>query len=97
MRGQWRRMDVRDFSTFSAKALAGIGKLPDTTASRSIPMVLKRRASHEHVEKFRFKTAREQASPILTALETWATTEVDALRKAEPDVPDQLGDRAANV
>ena len=35
--GQGANITYRDFSTFSAKAIAGIGKIPDTVADRAIP------------------------------------------------------------
>ena len=36
--GQGAAISYKDFSTFCPKAIAGIGKLPDTVADRSIPM-----------------------------------------------------------
>ena len=40
--GKGAEMGYKDFSTFCPKAIAGIGKLPDTVADRSIPIRLKR-------------------------------------------------------
>jgi hypothetical protein len=42
--GQGAAMSYVDLSTFCPKAIAGIGKLPDTVASRSIAIRLKRKA-----------------------------------------------------
>jgi len=51
--GKGTDIEARDFSTFCAKALAGIGHLPDTVADRSIPIRLKRKAPGEgEVERF---------------------------------------------
>ena len=86
----------RDFSTFCAKAIAGIGKLPDTVADRSITLHLKRRAPHEHVERFRARDARAAAAPLLVGLAQWAAGSVSILREARPDIPSELDDRAAD-
>src|SRR5206468_3322463 len=45
--------DFVDYSCFCAKAIAGLGELPDTIASRSIPIRLRRRAPGEATERFR--------------------------------------------
>ena len=37
--GQGANITYKDFSTFCPKAIAGIGKLPDTVADRSIPIL----------------------------------------------------------
>jgi hypothetical protein len=42
--------DVRGFSTFCPKAVAGIGCLADTVADRSIPIRLKRKLPSEKVD-----------------------------------------------
>ena len=51
--GQGANMSYCDFSTFCPKAIAGIGKLPDTVADRAIPIRLKRAAPGEGVQRFR--------------------------------------------
>ena len=40
-------LTYEDFPVFSAKAIAGIGRLPDTVADRSIPIELRRRRPSE--------------------------------------------------
>jgi Protein of unknown function (DUF3631) len=93
--GQGAKIEYRDFSTFGAKAIAGIGKLPDTVADRSILIRLKRRAPTETVERWRERVARPKGEAIAGALATWADHEptIEALREAEPDLPDELDDR----
>ena len=51
--GQGTKINYKNFDTFCPKAIAGIGRLPDTIADRSIPIRLKRRISRERVERFR--------------------------------------------
>ena len=45
---------VKTFSTWCPKAMAAIGRLPETLQDRSIVISLRRRAAHETVEGFRF-------------------------------------------
>lgn len=93
--GQGANINTRDFSTFAAKAIAGIGDLPDTVASRSIRVLLKRRTAAEHVERFRRATADATATGLRERLADWAEQHESALAIAEPLTPDELGDRSA--
>ena len=95
--GQGTGLTYRDFSTFCPKAIAGIGALPDTVMDRSIPIVLKRRAAHESVERFRQRHAASRGAPLCARLVVWKRGGVEALRDAEPDLPSDLSDRAADV
>jgi hypothetical protein len=94
--GNGADLRVADFPTFGAKAIAGIGKLPDTVASRALPIGLKRRAPGEDHDRFYQRTAREQAEPIRERAEAWAMAHLDALGKARPALPEFLSDRAAD-
>lgn len=85
-----RRREVDEFDVFGPKAVAGIGKLPDTVTDRSIPIRLKRRAPGEPVAKFRRRTAEAQADGIRFDFETVGTL------GTLPHVPDELNDRAAD-
>jgi hypothetical protein len=88
---------VAAFDVFSAKALAGIGRLPDTVEDRSIPIRLRRRAASEEVERFRRRRVGAIALPVRTSLANWAEQTTARLADAEPDVPAELDDRAADV
>ena len=74
---------------YGPKAIAGIGKLPDTVADRSIPIRMKRRAPGEVVAKFRRRTAEAEAGSI-------TMPEVDLPDVADVAVPQELPDRAAD-
>jgi hypothetical protein len=49
---------VKHFPVFTAKALAGIGALPDTIDDRSIPVQILKRKRSELVERFRSRRSR---------------------------------------
>ncbi|MGH2975584.1 MAG: DUF3631 domain-containing protein [Solirubrobacterales bacterium] len=92
--------EVRDFSVFGAKALAGIDKghlIPDTIRDRSIAITMQRKTAAEPVERFRFRVADAEAQPIRDGLERWAVGAVDLLLAANPDLSHELDDRAAEA
>jgi hypothetical protein len=97
--GQGTNMEVREFVVFCPKVLAGIdtGRLPETISDRAIVMHMKRRHGGERVERLRERFMPAEAEPLVSALEEWATAAVDALRTAEPELPDVLSDRAADA
>jgi hypothetical protein len=64
--------DLRDFGTYGPKAIAGIGRLPDTVADRAIIISLKRRAPTEPIERFRRSIADAEAKPLRAMLTAWA-------------------------
>lgn len=83
------------FNAWGAKAIAGIGRLADTLMDRSIVLELRRKLSHEQVEKLR------HADPAIfqtleAKLARWALDNADAVRAARPAVPGSLHDRAAD-
>jgi hypothetical protein len=89
-----RRREIEEFDIYGPKAVAGIGKLPDTVADRAIPIRLKRRAPSEPVARFRRRTAQAEADAIPGFL-------VDEIAAAVTDVtvvtvPEELNDRAAD-
>jgi hypothetical protein len=91
--GQGANISFRDFSTFCPKAIAGIGKLPDTVADRAIPIRLKRAAPDESVERFRLRDIKSEAARLRDQLKAWCTTVAEHLKAARPDLPDALSDR----
>ena len=97
--GQGANIAYKDFSTFAPKAIAGIGKLPDTVASRAMQMQLRRRTKAEPIEKFRERDAAIDGAVIHQALVAWAGSEamIDTLRTARPAMPAGLRDRAEDV
>jgi hypothetical protein len=84
---------VFDFRVYSAKALAGIGTLPDTVADRSLPIRLERRKRDETVERLRRREAEPAGHAIRHQVAAWAEQSIPRLAKARPRVPDELSDR----
>jgi hypothetical protein len=84
---------VMEFSTFCAKAIAGIGTLPDTVADRSIPIRLERRTGSETVERFLRHEVKPGAERVRRRVEAWSDKNRDGLRGAHPEMPAELSDR----
>jgi hypothetical protein len=95
--GQGANLSYRDFPVFSPKAIAGIGKLPDTISDRCIRIELKRRARSEHVERFRLRKVRPEAEQLRRDAEMWAQAHIPVLTEMEPDLPEELDDRAQDI
>jgi hypothetical protein len=89
--------ETRDFSTFSPKAIAGIGKLPPTIRDRAIPISLKRALRGEPRQRFRKRKVRPEGDQLRERIALWASDNLDCLREAEPLLPDELNDRQQDV
>jgi Protein of unknown function (DUF3631) len=91
--------ELFEFDVFYPKAFAGIddGKLPDTLVSRSIPVRLERRRKDEPIDRFRHRQAEPGAAELRELIESWAAANLEALADAEPELPDELGDREQEV
>lgn len=85
------------FSVFCPKAIAGIDKVPDTVADRSIPIRLKRKAKSEHAERFRRRDVEDEAERLYMDSSAWADHAVPTLAEARPPLPDELDDRAQDA
>jgi hypothetical protein len=85
---------VKQFPVFGPKALAGIGKLPDTVTDRSIPVRMVKRKRTEPVERFRQRLATEEATSIVDALAAAIAAQPPSLVAG---VPAELPDRAADA
>ena len=96
----WRAVQVGDdyqprkFSTWAACAIALIGTLPATLASRSIPIALKRLTRGQHVE--RYMSERRPYADLGRKAARWAADNLEWLSTAEPEVPDGLANRSAD-
>ena len=93
--------DVEDFPIYCAKALAGIDndhRIPDTIRDRAVTIRMQRKTGAEPVERLRHRTADAEAKPLRMEFEAWAAgAAVDLLLEADPDLPVELDDRAAEA
>ena len=81
------------FKVFSAKALAGIGVVPDTISDRSIPIRLQRKTREEKVTPFRRREVEKVTAPILDGIAKWAETYGQWVSEQRPEMPQELSDR----
>lgn len=88
--------DPRAFSTWCAKAIALIGKLPGTLDDRAIEIRMRRRMPGEQVERLRQDRIDGECAQGRRQALRWATDHLDNLRHADPQVPAALHDRAAD-
>jgi hypothetical protein len=89
-----KKVETEELDAFGAVAVAGLRTLPDTLASRSIFIHMRRRAPDERVEPFRHRYHSAEAGPILEALVEWCA-ERDA-GPVDPKLPEGIEDRAAD-
>jgi Protein of unknown function (DUF3631) len=95
--GEGSKRQVREFAVFAPVAFAGLGKLPYTLETRSIIVRMKPRTAGEHVERLRRRKVKPDADKLRERWEVWAQTHTSELAYAEPELPDELSDRAQDV
>lgn len=88
--------EVRKFATYCPKAIALIGRVPPTTRDRGIVITMRRRKRGEKIARLRIAMLRRDVEALNPRLVRFALDNADALRAAEPDVPNSLDDRAAD-
>jgi putative DNA primase/helicase len=87
--------EPRQFSTYSACAIALIGRLPGTLADRSIAIELQRRLNSESIEPFR-SDRTERLDGLASKAARWAADNLDRLREADPAMPPGVFNRVAD-
>lgn len=81
------------FTVWGAKALAGIGHLPDTIMDRAIPLELRRKLANE--QTLRLRHGEPDLFKTLTAkLARLSEDYSSKIQQAKPELPDTLNDRA---
>ena len=88
--------EPRRFSTWCAKVLALIGRLPSTLEDRSIVVQMKRRGAGETVESLRLDRLDQETEPIKRRVLRWCRDHGAAIAERDPEVPNELNDRAAD-
>ena len=91
-----KRVMTEEIPAYCAVALAGIGNLPDTIASRAVIIEMRRRAPHERVEPFRRRLHFPEGENIGTMLARWCAHQAPELDGVEPEMPQGVNDRDAD-
>lgn len=96
----WRadgaKYDPKGFSTWAPIAIAKIGKLPETLESRSIIIPMRRKRPDEPVTPYRPDRDRPVLDELARKCARWAKDNVQSLKGADPLMPKQLTNRAAD-
>ncbi len=87
--------EPRTFSTWCPKAMACIGELPATLTDRAIVVAMRRRKTEERVERLRLDRLGA-LEPLRCQAWRWSRDNVAALQSADPQMPPELDDRAAD-
>ena len=90
------KVALEELPAYCALALAGLRELPDTLASRSIFIEMRRRAPDEPVEPFRARIHKPQARPIFDDLEIWCARTTKQIAGKYGDMPTEISDRDAD-
>ncbi len=85
--------EPKSFSTWCPKALALIGRLPETLDDRSIVVTLHRKTKEEKVEEFNPYKMASELEVLGRKCARWAEDNLDALREADPQIPEELHNR----
>jgi putative DNA primase/helicase len=81
------------FSTWGAKALAGIGHVADTLMDRAVVLELRRKLPDEKVERIRYAES-DLFDNLRAKLARFAEDYSDEVRQGRPPLPNSLNDRA---
>lgn len=87
--------EPRAYSTWAPKVICAIGDLPDTIADRAIVVRLHRRRRNERIERTD-RRALAALDPLRRKAWRWARDNEAALTGADPPIPPELDDRAAD-
>ncbi len=83
--------EPRCFNTFCAKAISGIGRMPDTISDRSIILELRRKKSDEKIKRLRYSL--NEIMDIKRKLARFSIDYSKLLQGMSPNIPDELNDR----
>jgi len=88
--------ELVEYSVYAPIAIAAIGRaLPPTLEDRSIIVRMRRKRPEESLEKFR-KDRTDDLAELARKLHRWGLDHMAALRAADPEIPADLSDRAAD-
>ena len=85
--------EPKQFSTWGAKAISGIGKQADTLMDRSVILELRRKLKHEKVDRLRHADLK-QFEILKMRLSRFSEDAGPSIQDARPLIPESLNDRA---
>lgn len=91
------RHEIQSYNVFSACAIACIGTLPDTIMDRSIIVILKRKMPFEKRTHLRIRKLEKEVETIKCKCMRFMEDISKTLKDAEPELPEELGNRQADV
>jgi hypothetical protein len=90
-------LEAGKFPSFCPIALAGLGYLPETIASRSIIIHMRPRTSEEPILKYSRREIEKTTTDLKNRLTTLYETLTDQLSSSRPILPPDVDDRAEEV
>jgi hypothetical protein len=93
--GDGGNMRTREFRAYCAVALAGLGHLPQTIATRAITIPMRRRAPDELVRPYRERVTRPEGEALRRRLAAWVHRRGATIPEA-PELPAGVTDRPAD-
>ena len=85
--------ETKQFPVYGPKLLAGIGRLSDTLADRSVIISMRRKNRDDAAERFRGINGEEHRRKCVR----WVKDHEAQLTNPDPDIPRALNDRAADL
>ena len=80
------------FSTWGAKVLCGIGKMPETIMDRGVILELRRKLPTESIQRLRHANP-EKFATLCAKLARWSDDNSERVREDRPEIPEALNDR----
>jgi len=84
--------EPKQFSTYCAKVLCGIGKLAPTIMDRGVVIEMRRKQTSDKVERLR-RANPNLFEDICAKLSRWSTDNAQAVKNARPESLERLNDR----
>jgi hypothetical protein len=85
---------IKEFKVYCPKVFAGIGTLPATLSTRSIPIALKRRTKDEYIEEFITVDVEPLAEALVKRIVAWLEKWGEEAVNTRPrDLPEDINDR----
>lgn len=95
--GRGTQQEAVVFAVFGAKSIAGIGRnVPETVLDRGLGIRLQK-APKGAVEKLRERRPPAEAQELREQIVAWAENSLDALKTAEPAMPEELDARGDDI